>query len=311
MTTPLIEITKLGFRNGNRVFAKCENRSPLSYSHYDRVYRRLFDRCMADGTISRSKGTHLFETSSGNAGTAFARFCDLYGFRGTIIFPKDVRQTRLDTINSPNVSVVVSENDGYMEGARQTLITLVRNARDAGDQVYIMNHSQTWESVIAMEECGDEINASFDALRMSPDIFISALGNGTSTSGIGLSLKAEKPHIKIIGFEPISAAVYSSKFRKQAAAPHFAVSPLTGTGVWGIKFPNFDARLLDDILVIEDNDRSIDRWHSLMAEVREKFGESIGYTSAAAIGVAQDIAGQVQEKIILTIFYDVQEYYSA
>ena len=92
--TPFIEITGLGFPNGNRVFAKCENRNKVSHSHYDRVYSYLFDQRQQRKEIKRGK-THLIETSSGNAGTAFAKYCELYGFSGTVVFPKDVRTARV------------------------------------------------------------------------------------------------------------------------------------------------------------------------------------------------------------------------
>ncbi len=307
--TPLIEITRLGFANGNRVFAKCENHNALSHSHYDRVYRHLFDRCLASENISWAKNTHLFETSSGNAGTSFARFCDLYGFRGTVVFPKCVRKARLRTIERRNVNVILSQNDDYMDGARNTMVHCAKAAKLAGEHIHIMNHSQLWESVIAMESCGREIIEDLATLSVSPDLFVSALGNGTSTSGIGLPLKVANPEAQVVGFEPSSAPVYSVKFRRQKQAAPYQVSPLTGTGVWGISFPNFVENLLSDIVLVDDSDAGMECCLEIARRVEDEFGESIGNTSAAAILVAMELTKHIRGKNLVTVFYDVREYY--
>ena len=303
LTTPLIEITELGFANGNRVFAKCENHQPYSHSHYDRVYERLFDRLPAE--IHRKRGEYqLIETSSGNAGTAFAHFCELYGFEGTVVFPKSVRPQRLATVRTPSVKTIISKLEGYMKGAQRTMIEEMRAVAASGRTPHIVNHSQTWESVIAMKACGEEICAQLEEFGAKPDVFVSALGNGTSTSGVGLALRKHNPGVEIIGFEPRCAPVFSGGLEVPPSAATFSESTLTGTGVWGIRFPNLLPNLLNRIVLVDEFEAPQSTWRGFVALARSEFGQSIGRTSAAAIGVARAVAERVSGRNIVVEFYE-------
>jgi cysteine synthase len=305
--TPLLEITDLGFANGNRVFAKCENRNKVSHSHYDRVYSYLFDKCLQRKEIKRGK-THLIETSSGNAGTAFAKYCERYGFSGTVVFPKEVRPARIAATVGKNVSVEVAPYDGYMKGALKRMLEIVKAAKREGRDIYIMNHSQTFDSVVSMEKCGDEIAKQFLKLKLEPGIFISALGNGTSTTGIALSLREDFDNLEVVGFEPRRSPVFTNKLVQKNDAS-YRTSEITGTGVWGIPFPNMHLDLLSRIELIDEDAGSKRRWADIRKQVQEQFNDSIGLTSCVAIDVARRVCETVAERNVLVIFYDIGEYY--
>ncbi|MBS3928556.1 MAG: pyridoxal-phosphate dependent enzyme [Sphingomonadales bacterium] len=305
--TPLLEITNLGFANGNRVFAKCENRNKVSHSHYDRVYSYLFDKCLQRKDIKRGK-THLIETSSGNAGTAFAKYCERYGFSGTVVFPKEVRPARVAATVAKNVSVEVAPYDGYMKGALKRMLEIVKAAKREGRDIYIMNHSQTFDSVVAMEKCGDEITKQLLRLNLEPGVFISALGNGTSTTGIALSLREDFQNLEVVGFEPKQSPVFTNKVARANDAS-YRTSEITGTGVWGIPFPNMHLDLLSRIELVDEDAESKRRWADIREQVRGQFNESIGLTSCVAIDVARRTCETVSNQNLLVIFYDIGEYY--
>lgn len=305
--TPLLEITELGFANGNRVFAKCENHNKVSHSHYDRVYSYLFDKCLSRKEIKRGR-THLIETSSGNAGTAFAKYCKHYGFSGTVVFPKEVRPARVAATTTDNVTVEIAPYDGYMKGALKRMLEIVKAAKRENRDIFIMNHSQTFDSVVAMEKCGEEITKRFLKLNLEPDIFVSALGNGTSTTGIALSLREEFEKLEVVGFEPRQSPVFTSKLA-QTSGVIYQTSEITGTGVWGIPFPNMHLNLLSKIELIDENAEAKRRWDDIGDQVKKQFGESIGLTSRVAIDVAKRTCENVADRNLLVIFYDIGEYY--
>ena len=305
--TPLIEITNLGFANANRVFAKCENRNKISHSHYDRVYSHLFDKCLERKVIKRGR-THLIETSSGNAGTAFAKYCEHYGFSGTVVFPKEVRHDRVAATVAKNVSVEIAPYGNYMKGALKRMLEIVKSAKRDGRDIYIMNHSQTFDSVVAMEKCGDEIGKQFLKINLEPDIFVSALGNGTSTTGVTLSLREEFNNLEVVGFEPRQSPVFTSKLAQTNGAS-YRTSEITGTGVWGIPFPNMHLDLLSRIELIDEDAEAKRRWDDIRDQVKKQFGESIGLTSRVAIDVARRACENVADRNLLVIFYDIGEYY--
>lgn len=305
--TPLIELQGIDFGEGNRVFAKCENHNRLSRSHYDRVYRRLFDYLIREKKITPGR-THLIETSSGNAGTSFAAFCDLYGFKGTIVFPKNARQSRLDTINSKHVDVIVSDYDNYMLGAKRTMLEILQKKKCDNIPAYIVNHSQEWVSVEALKLAGDEINAQLPK-EVELNYFISALGNGTSTSGIGLSVKEQNPQIKIIGFEPTSAPTVFNLLNDKSCNYDGKDHPLTGTGVWGIDFPNFLTSLLEKVDLVDTDDSAQTKWQEMQSRIQQLTGEYVGLTSAVSVMLASQLGQEVNNKNILVVFYDSGEFY--
>lgn len=52
-----------------------------------------------------------------------------------------------------------------------------------------------------------------------------------------------------------------------------------------------------------------DRIMKVIHDVKKKYHESIGITSAASIIVAQDLSKKVSNKAILTVFYDSGKFY--
>jgi cysteine synthase len=195
-----------------------------------------------------------------------------------------------------------------MKGALKRMLEIVKAAKREGRDIYIMNHSQTFDSVVSMEKCGDEIAQQFIKLNLEPDIFISALGNGTSTTGIGLALREEFRNLEVVGFEPRQSPVFTSKLA-QTSGGSYRTSEITGTGVWGIPFPNMHLDLLSRIELIDENAEAKQRWDNIRDQVTHQFDESIGLTSRVAIDVARRACEDVASRNLLVIFYDIAEYY--
>jgi cysteine synthase len=305
--TPLLEVTDLGFTNGNRVFAKCENRSLVSHSHYDRIYEQLLDRLPAEVYRDR-KSYHLLDTSSGNAGTAFSRFLDLYGLQGTVVFPRSVRSRRLECSRSKTVNVLRSDYADYMQGALKTLLEIRRDLKRDGKKPYYVNHSQDWQSVVAMKSCGEEIVSQMEDLGLTTDVYISALGNGSSTTGINIPLRKWNPNLRTVGFEPKRSPVFHN-FLKNASDQKYEETKLTGTGVWGTRFPNMGLHLVNEIALLDETPEFTRKIFDYVSDVQEQFRESIGITSAAAIHTAKKMSEHTKNKIYMIIFYDISEYY--
>jgi len=305
--TRFIEITNLGFANGNRVFAKCENENPISHSHYDRVYRRLID-FLPDKVHREKNKYHLLETSSGNAGTAFSRIASQLSFKATIVFPQSVRKNRISESVANGVDVIRSQYSGYMNGALKTFKEKHRELKKAGFAPVFLNHSQSWQSVVALKQCGDEITAQAEGIGVKMDFFLSALGNGTSTTGIGMPLKSRWNSMKIIGYEPQCAPVFHSLLN-HVDNPSFQESQITGTGVWGIKFPNMILSLLDKVSLVDENSDFIPNVRRIVSHVHEQFDLSVGVSSAVGILEAKKLCEGISNQNVMVVFYDTSEFY--
>src|SRR3989338_4732778 len=110
--TPLYEISKIQLPNGNRVFAKEENRNPGG-SHYDRVFIRLFRHYEEGGRIVPGH-TPVVETTSGSAGVSVARLGRLLGYECLVICPADLPEARIRAIREQGAELRLSPEGRYV-----------------------------------------------------------------------------------------------------------------------------------------------------------------------------------------------------
>ncbi len=307
--TPLTKITKIKVPNNNTIWLKEEFNGHPNLTHYDRIYQHLFSYYELTGKIHKGK-THLIETSSGNAGTSFAWFAREYGYKCTVILPINTPKARVGKVEDLGAEIILSKDKEYMKSAKKSLENYLINSRKNSKNVFCFNHSQENQSVIAMNSCGDEIVNYLSEQNVELDYFISALGNGTSLTGIAQPLKIAYKNIKIIGFEPyiapaISELLFPGKFEnKYGIKPSFQRSKLIGTGVWGIDFPNFYKEFIDDIFHIKENE-----WNKYLYSLWQDENKLVGRTSGAALWSAFNIAETIENKNILIILYDSKIYY--
>lgn len=295
--TPLHKVSKIDIPNGNTIFAKEEYLNPTG-SHYDRVYYWLF-RDLEEKGIIRPEVTPLIDNSSGNAAASLAWLSSWLGYSCTVVIPEDLPQARIEDIKKYGPKIVFSAPGEYVQGTNKKLREILKENRVKTEgnngRLYCMNHSVNPVSLHAMEECAEEI-CRFSGIQ-NIDYFISAIGNGTSTTGMGRVLK-DKFTCKIIGWDPEEAPVgYSQRHQDK----HFEFQPhdVYGVGAWGVKFPHLDMRLLDDVVLVKKDERK-----EALSTLHNIERKPVGHTSAGSLAVAMKIAKEVHNKTFLVIFYD-------
>jgi len=344
--TPLYEIKDINIPNGNRIFAKEEFRNQITMSHYDRVYVELFYNLEERGKIDPSR-VHVVETTSGNAGTAFAAIAEKLGYKATVIIPEGVSKARLNSIAERGAEIIQTPKNLFIKGAVDKLKHLIKvenkeRIRAGKLPYYCPDHSRNKITIDAMSKIGKEV------ISHAPNklnYFVAAAGNGSSILGPAKYLMNNG--LKIIAWDPIQAPTafqmkypgrYKSLFgiHPGTLGPHY----IYGTGVLGVDFPFLKEAILgtkdippivDDVILIK-NEEAILTLSSLKdASLVSKSGferalalpdfayayrlladtleKPVGFSSGGSLAVALKLCEAVKNKNILVIFYDHAKYY--
>src|SRR5262249_7571969 len=104
--TPLVELTALVPRAGLRVFAKLEIAHPGGSIKY-RPVARMMTRAIAAGRFA--SGRRLLDSSSGNAGIAYAMLGAALGVPVTLVVPGNASRERLDRIRAHGAELVITD----------------------------------------------------------------------------------------------------------------------------------------------------------------------------------------------------------
>lgn len=306
--TPLYEIKNIDIPNGNRIFAKEEYLNPTG-SHYDRVFLKLLYALEKEGKICPCQ--ELVETTSGNAGAAFAWLCAALQYKATVVIPEDMPKARVAHIKSFGAKVLFSPKGEYISGTIRYLRQYLSERKLAGHPIYCTNHAESYHSIEGMREAGREIVETISSEGTKEiDFYVSALGGGITVRGLVDVLSERNSRLQIIGVEPFEAPDnyvrrYPGRFESEYGyRPRMSPHELLGIGQWGdssYKFPHMEKMLdrLDDIRLSKKND-----WSPMWLELRDKEAKHVGRTSAACLWTAREIAKEVREKVFVILFYD-------
>ncbi len=280
-------------------------------SHYVPVFLDILEQQERSGQISPE--THiLVETTTGNAGAAVAWLAKRLDYDVIIFIPEDMPAARIADVRQylPEKGIAelrLTPKKRYVEGMVVAFRDFLINHKQGyqGKQLAILNHSRREESICAIDNV---ITALLDRSQnpVRFDTAVVALGNGTTATGIARALRRRNADTRIMGVEPAEAPwIFVQKYGEQAFTDRFGPLPfehhheMIGTGGWGVRFPNFNLDLLDDVIPMPRQE-----WWSKQAELRSS-GLHVGNTSAACLAVVDRLAQRVQSPTnFFTVVYD-------
>ncbi|MEM6674655.1 MAG: cysteine synthase family protein [Planctomycetota bacterium] len=202
--TPLVELEGLrglpgglALPGGARLFAKLESVHPGG-SIKDRPVRRIVERAIARGDLA---GRRLLDSSSGNAGIAYASIGALLGIDVTLVVPGNASAERLDRIRAHGAELIVTDPfEGYDHA--------VRTARELGaaepDRYWHADqygNDDNWRA--HYEGTGVEIASQVtrEAGR-APDAFVAGVGTGGTITGVGRRLREADESTTLVAVDP-------------------------------------------------------------------------------------------------------------
>ncbi len=281
--TPLLRLTRLTRDLPARVevYVKAEWFNPGG-SVKDRPVRQIILNAERDGRLTRDRV--ILDSSSGNAGIAYAMIGAARGYRVQLVVPGNVSEERKRILRAFGAEVEYSDplegSDGALLAARQ------RFERQGGRYFYGDQYNNPSNPRAHYETTGPEVFAQ-TAGRITH--FVAGLGTSGTIVGAGRRLRELRPGVQIVAVEP-DGVLHGIEGLKHMA----------GAIVPGIYDPSVHHRkILVHTEAAYEMTRRLARDEGLLA------GQSSGAAMVGALEVARDL----REGVIVVIGPDGGDRY--
>jgi len=284
--TPLLELALPGdVGRGARLFAKLEGLNPGG-SIKDRPVARMLTRALAAGRLRG--GRRVLDSSSGNAGIAYAMLGAALGVPVTLVVPANASRERLDRIAAHGAELVLTDP---LEGYDFALREAQRLARAEPRRYWHCDqygNEDNWRA--HFEGTGGEILAQLaERAGCLPDAFVAGVGTGGTLTGVARRLRAANPALRVV-----------------------AVIPEPFPGIEGLKPlgapEDVVPAILDQGLIDERVPMTLER-AAEAARLLARAGLFVGPSSGAYVRAALDLAARGGARTIVTVLNDTGERY--
>ncbi|MEM8994686.1 MAG: cysteine synthase family protein [Acidobacteriota bacterium] len=285
--SPLVDVLHPSLPAGVRVFAKLES-VQAGGSIKDRPVSRIIERAIADGDLEPGGERRLLDSSSGNAGIAYAMIGARFGVPVTLVVPANASRERLSRIRSHGAELVLTDPmDGYDEAIRRA-----RSMAKAEPEKYWYanqyGNANNWRAHYATT--GAEILEQLSAEHgLEPDAFVCGVGTGGTFTGTSRRLLEANPEIHLaIAIPDIFPGIEGLK---PLGAPEDIVPDI-----------------LDESLIAERLDvtmeQAVEACHWLSGQ-----GYFVGPSSGGNLTAALELASSGRFETVVTTFSDTGERY--
>ena len=281
--TPLIKITKLKDKalNGVQVYAKAEWFNPGG-SVKDRPALRMIQIGEERGELTKDK--IIMDSTSGNTGIAYALIGAVKGYKVRLVMPSNVSEERKRIVKAYGAEIIFTSplegSDGAIKEARRIYKEEPRK--------YFMpdqyNNPANPES--HYETTGKEI---IEQTKGSITHFVAGIGTGGTIMGTGRRLKEFNSKIKVIAVEP------ATPLHGLEGLKHMESSIVPGI---------YKEEFLDGKIKVQTEDA-----YEMTLRLAKEEGLFVGYSSGAAMQGALEVARQIKEGVIVTVFPDSGDKY--
>ena len=280
--TPLVQVdlTRDQFPE-IEVYAKAEMLNPGG-SIKDRPVLRMLTQAILDGDLTKDKV--ILDSSSGNAGIAYAMIGAVLGYEVELVIPENASQERKKRMQAHNANLVFTDAvHGYDEALRE-----VHRRYHALPEKYFMadqyKNENNWRA--HFETTAAEILQQTEGKITH---FVAGVGTGGTITGVGRRLKEFNPDIQICSIVPDDFPGIEGL--KPLGQPEDIVPEIYDDSVVDVKLPV-----------------TIDDAYDMCNELARK-GWFVGQSSGAYMKGVYDIAREIQKGLIVTIFCDLGERY--
>jgi [CysO sulfur-carrier protein]-thiocarboxylate-dependent cysteine synthase len=271
--TPIVELPRLTPKPSVRLYAKLEGQNPTG-SIKDRVALVMIEAAEAAGDLT--PGRELLEPTSGNTGIALALVAKLKGYPLTCVLPENATEERRRLLRLYGAKIIESPGEEGSNGAVRLALELAER-----EPRYFMPFQYANEANprAHYDGTGAEIAAALDRV----DVFVAGLGTSGTLMGAGERLRQSFPGVVVA-----------------------AAEPLPGDPVMGLRSldegyvpPILDVAKLDRKLLVS-NDEAVAGVHALL----EREGIFAGVSSGAVLHVAQRLADELEEGVVVCVLAD-------
>jgi cysteine synthase B len=276
--TPLLPLVTLTdrTRSGAQVFAKAEWFNP-SGSVKDRPAWGIIQHALHQGLIL--PGMHLLDSTSGNMGIAYATFGAALGIPITLAMPANASPERIKIMRALGAELILTDP---LEGSDGAIRTAQQLAVDHPEKYYYANqydNPENWKS--HYKSTGPEL---IEQTQGKITHFVAGMGTTGTLTGVSRYFADHHPGIEVIGVQPDSA------FNGLEGLKHIPTA---------IKPGIYDPEAADRIIEVKTEDA-----YDMVRCLAREEGYFIGISSGAAAVAARQVADEVRQGVIVTIFPD-------
>lgn len=236
--TPLLEVSNIE-RDKHlhaRLLVKIESLNPGG-SAKDRIALSMIEDAVRLGHLK--PGGTIIEPTSGNTGVGLAWVGISMGYKVILTMPDTMSVERRNLLGAYGAQLVLTPGN---EGMRGAIAKAEQLQSEMPGSIILGQFSNPANPEVHRRTTGEEIWSDTDG---DVDIFVAGVGTGGTISGVGETLKAHNPAIKVVAVEPESSPVLSG------GQP--GVHKIQGIGA-GFVPRNYDAGVVDEVVTITDDD---------------------------------------------------------
>jgi cysteine synthase B len=276
--TPLLPLVTLSDNRISdvQVFAKAEWFNP-SGSVKDRPAWGIIQKALHEGRIL--PGMHLLDSTSGNMGISYATFGSALGIPITLALPSNASPERIKILRALGAELVLTDPLEGSDGAIQVAQQMVK---DHPEKYYYANqydNQENWKS--HFRSTGPEL---IEQTEGQITHFIAGMGTTGTLTGVSHYFSEHKIEVEIIGVQP------DSPFNGLEGLKHIPSSIPPGI---------YDPAAADRIISIKTEDA-----YDMVRCLAREEGYFIGISSGAAAVAAAQVAQDLDQGVVVTIFPD-------
>lgn len=281
--TPLLRLRRVtrGLPEGVEVCVKAEWFNPGG-SVKDRPVLRMIEDAERAGLLTPDKV--LLDSTSGNAGIAYAMIGAAKGYRVKLVMPANASEERKRMIRAYGAELVFSDPLEGSDGA----ILLARRIQEEDPDRYFKpdqyNNPSNWKA--HYDTTGPEILAQTEG-RITH--FVGTLGTTGTVVGVGRRLREFNPEIQIVAVEPDSP-LHGIEGLKHIAS---SIRP-------GIYDPSVHHRKLGV---------STEAAYAMARRLAREEGMFVGASTGAAVWAALQVARELREGLVVALAPDGGDRY--
>ncbi len=286
--TPLVRLKKITANTEATILVKLESKNPGG-SVKDRIALAMIRDGEKSGKIDA--GTTIIEPTSGNTGIALAMICAAKGYKLTLTMPDTMSIERRKLLEAYGAKIILTPGASGMKGAIDKATELANVTENSFMPQQFKNpaNPETHRKTTA-EEIWRDTNGEVD-------IFVTGVGTGGTITGVGETLKAKNPAIKIMAVEPADSPILS----EGKAGPH----KIQGIGA-GFIPEVLNTKIYDEVITVMN-----DEAFKMTLRLAREEGILAGISSGANVHAALSLASKEENsgKTIVTIICDTGERY--
>lgn len=289
--TPMIQLNHMVGPKDARVLVKFEGLNVGGSVKTRTAYNMI---CEAEKQGVLKPDSIIVEPTSGNQGIGLALVGTVKGYKTVIIMPDSVSRERKLLVEHYGAKVILIHDAGNIGDCTDECLRTAKKMARENPRVFVPQQFENPANPMAhRHHTGLEI---LEQVAGPIDGFCSGIGTGGTITGIGETLKALNPKIRIWAVEPENAAILAGG----TVGTHIQMG--IGDGV----VPEvLNQEIYDSIYIVTD-DEALQTAKDLARKEGLMCGISSGTNVAAALKLAHELG---EGKTVVTILPDTAERY--